>query len=114
MIPIHSLLARIRHDPAFGRGKWEVAYLDRAHMGLVRVPLDEMHTSPGVRFMFEVFDEEGARHGIPYHRVREVRRDGKVVWSRLAPRLPKAVKAPRKRVAGARRAAITRPLSRRP
>ena len=98
MIPIHALLSRIRHDPAFGRGRWEVAYLDRARVGLVRVPLEDMHTSPGVRFMFEVLDAEGARHSIPYHRVREVRRDGKVVWSRLAPRTP-----PPEKVSGSRR-----------
>jgi uncharacterized protein (UPF0248 family) len=85
VIPIHSLLARIRWDPDFGRGRWEIAYLDRARMGLVRLPLDEIRTQPGVRFMFDVVDEEGATHSVPYHRVREVRRDGKVIWSRLAP-----------------------------
>jgi uncharacterized protein (UPF0248 family) len=97
VIPIHALLARIRHDPAFGRGRWEVAYLDRARMGLARVPLDEIHESPGVRFMFEVVDEEGVRHAIPYHRVREVWRDGKRVWSRLAPRPPAREKSARRR-----------------
>jgi uncharacterized protein (UPF0248 family) len=86
VIPIHLLLARIRWDLAFGRGRWEVAYLDRVRMGLVRLPLSEMRTQAGVRFMFEVVDEEGVAHSIPYHRVREVRRDGKVIWSRPAPR----------------------------
>lgn len=86
MIPIHSLLARIRWDPGFGRGRWEIAYLDRARMGLVRIALEEMRTQPGMGFAFDVVDEEGITHSIPYHRVREVRRDGKLVWQRLASR----------------------------
>jgi uncharacterized protein (UPF0248 family) len=94
VIPIHTLLARIRWDPAFGRGKWEIAYLDKAKSGLVRMPLEKMRTQPHVRFVFDVVDEEGITHSVPYHRVREVRRDGKLVWSRLAPRTPKREKGP--------------------
>ena len=29
MQPIHELLARIRHDRAFGRGQFEIGYFDR-------------------------------------------------------------------------------------
>lgn len=85
MIPIHSLLARIRWDPEFGRGRWEIAYLDHARSELVRVPLDEMHTQPDDHFMFDVVDGEGNTHSIPYHRIREVWRDGTLVWSRIEP-----------------------------
>ena len=95
MVPIHALLARIRWDPHFGRGRWEIAYLDRARPGLVRVPLDEVRTQPHIGFVFEVVDEEGIAHSIPYHRVRQVWRDGKLVWSRLAPRVPRKVEKPR-------------------
>ncbi len=84
MIPVHELLARIRWDPAFGRGRWEIGYVDHARPDLVRVPVGEMRTEPGVTFAFDVIDEVGAAHSIPYHRVREVWQDGKHVWSRPA------------------------------
>ena len=86
MIPIHTLLARIRWDPHFGRGRWEIAYLDRVRAGLVRVPLEEVRTRAHIGFVFEVTDEDGITRSVPYHRVRMVWRDGKLVWSRLAPR----------------------------
>lgn len=82
MIPIHELLARIRWDPEFGRGAWEIGYLDHARPGLVRVPLANIVTQPGDHFMFQALDEEGVLQSIPYHRIREVWRDGKLFWSR--------------------------------
>ncbi len=84
MIPIHELLSRIRWDPEFGRGQWEIAYVDHAHPGLVRVPLTSIATQAGDHFMFQALDAEGLLQDIPYHRIREVRRDGTLVWSRPA------------------------------
>jgi uncharacterized protein (UPF0248 family) len=49
------------------------------------VPLEEVRTRPGEHFMFERVDEEGATQGIPFHRIREVWRDGTLVWSRPFP-----------------------------
>ena len=95
MIPTHEFLARVRWDPAFGRGKWEIACLDRAQPTLVHVPLDQVNDAPHTGHAFEVVDEEGVTHTIPYHRVRQVWRDGDLVWSRLAPRVPKKVQKPR-------------------
>ena len=95
MIPIHTLLARIRWDPHFGRGRWEIAYLDRARPGLVRVPLDEIRTQPHIGFVFDVIDGEGFVHSVPYHRVRQVWRDGKLMWSRVAPQVPRKAERPR-------------------
>jgi len=86
MIPIHSLIARIVHDREFGRGRWEISYLDRARPELVRVPFDRVHPRHHIGFVFDVVDEEGVTHSIPYHRVRHVWRDGKLVWTRLAAR----------------------------
>jgi len=89
MIPIHELLARIRWDPEFGHGRFEIAYLDRRRGGLVRLPLDRIEAPPGERFSFEAREEDGTVHTIPYHRVREVLRDGELIWRRPA-RVPRA------------------------
>ena len=109
MVPIHELLARVRWDPDFGRGTWEVAYLDRAMPALVRVPLDELSDTSYGGYAFDVIDEDGVTHTIPYHRVREVWRDGELVWSRLAPRTPKKLQKPRP----VRRERATQPRMRR-
>ena len=82
MTPVHELLARIRWDPEFGKGRWEIAYLDHARPELVRVPLAEVRFPPGEHFTFETIDEEGIARSIPFHRIREVWRAGERVWSR--------------------------------
>ena len=92
MIPIQALLSRILHDPEFGQGRWEVAYLDRQAPHLVRVPLEELRTQAHIGFVFEVVDSEGMTRSIPYHRVRQVWKNGKVVWSRTGARPAKAQK----------------------
>jgi len=97
LIPIQALISRIRHDPAYGRGRWEIAYLDRTLDSLVRLPFDAVNTRAHIGFVFDVVDEEGVERSIPYHRVRQVFRDGKLVWSRsgrtpLKPAKPPPVK----------------------
>lgn len=62
MIPLHRLLSRIRWDPEFGRG--------------------EMRAEADSHFCFEVTDEDGITHSVPYHRVKEVWKDGELIWHR--------------------------------
>ena len=85
MIPIHELLARIRWDPEFGKGRFELAYLDRPTGALVRVPLERISMTPGAHFSFDAVEADGSVHNVPYHRVREVWRDGTLIWSRREP-----------------------------
>ena len=79
MIPIHELLARIRWDPEFGQGRFELGYLDRVQRRILRVPLCELQFEPG-RFRFA--GPDGSMHEVPFHRVREVYRDGALIWHR--------------------------------
>jgi len=85
MLPIHRLLARIRWDRRFGSARFELGYFDRIERRIVMVPL------AGVRFpteapgAFEILDDEGAVHRIPFHRVRTVYRDGRLIWERHPP-----------------------------
>jgi uncharacterized protein (UPF0248 family) len=84
VIPIHDLLARIRWDPQFARGRFELAYLDRNRKALVRLPLERIRTQASNRFGFEALEADGSVHSVPYHRVRAVWRDGELIWSRHA------------------------------
>jgi uncharacterized protein (UPF0248 family) len=82
MVPIHELLARIRWDPEFGRARFEIAYFDRRKKALVRLPFERIRMPEEHRFAFEALEDDGSVHSVPYHRVREVWRDGALVWSR--------------------------------
>jgi uncharacterized protein (UPF0248 family) len=81
MIPIHELLARIRWDPEFGRGEFEIAYLDRLEKRLLRVPMRDVEVLPGHEFV-RLTGPEGTLREVPLHRVREVYRDGALIWRR--------------------------------
>ena len=39
MIPIHQGLSRIQHDPEFGKGEFELGYVDRFDAVIHRVSL---------------------------------------------------------------------------
>ena len=82
MQPIHDLLARIRHDREFGRGTFEIGYFDRREGTVHTVAFQEITFPEGERRILEVLDESGQLRRIPFHRVREVYRDGERIWHR--------------------------------
>ncbi len=82
MIPIHELLSRIHWDRDFGTGNFIIGYYDRVTDTIIRVPLVELHFEPGDRFSFDLVDEAGEVHSIPLHRIKEVFRDGVLIWQR--------------------------------
>lgn len=82
MIPIHQLLSRIRWDPEFGRSEFVLGYYDRVEDRILRVPLREVSFDPSDHFACQILDAEGAAHSVPLHRIREVFRDGVLIWQR--------------------------------
>lgn len=82
MQPIHELLERIRWDPEFGKGEFVIGYYDRVLGGIVKVGLKDVQVEPGDHFFLQALDESGECHAVPYHRVREVYRDGRLIWHR--------------------------------
>ncbi|HEX8874719.1 MAG TPA: DUF504 domain-containing protein [Nitrosospira sp.] len=82
MIPIQDLLNRIRWDESFGKGDFEIGYYDRVDGGINRVPLSDVHITPGDHFFFRAAGLDGAIHEIPFHRVREVYKNGELIWHR--------------------------------
>jgi len=82
MTPIHELLARIRHDPQFGQGVFELGYLDRFDAKVQRVALGIINFPEGGNRVFEFADADGQRRRIPFHRVREVYRNSALIWCR--------------------------------
>ena len=82
MQPIHELLSRIRHDREFGRGQFEIGYFDRWEGTVHKVTLQEITFPEDERRILEVLDESGQLRRIPFHRVREVWRDERIIWQR--------------------------------
>ena len=86
MTPIHKLLARIRHDPKFGQGAFELGYLDRFDAEVQRIALGIVDFPDGEKRVFEFEDAAGQKRRVPFHRIREVYRDGALIWRRpIAP-----------------------------
>jgi uncharacterized protein (UPF0248 family) len=83
MMPIQKLLNRIRWDKEFAKGEFVIGYYDRIKNEIVTVPLKTVDFTEGDRyFAFQFLDEEGEGHTVPFHRIREVRKDGELIWRR--------------------------------
>jgi len=82
MEPIRDLLNRIRWDPDFGFAKFVIGYYDRVTGQIVKVPFESLGFEPGDHFSFELTTEDGVVHTIPLHRIREVYRNGELIWRR--------------------------------
>lgn len=85
MTPIHELLSRIRWDPEFGRGEFVIGYYDRIADSVIRVPLSLVNFDSANHFSCHIVDSEGETHMVPLHRIREVYKDGALIWQRYPP-----------------------------
>lgn len=85
MQPIHKLLNRIRWDPRFRHARLVLGYYDRVLRKVVVVPFDSLRFPSDAPAIFELWGEDGSWHRIPYHRVRRVYRDGRLIWERRPP-----------------------------
>ena len=82
MIPIHELLNRIRWDQDFGQGEFEIGFFDRQEETIERVAFQDALLTPGDNRGFELIDPLGHHRHIPFHRVREVYKNGQLIWQR--------------------------------
>ena len=82
MQPIQELLHRIQWDRAFAEAYFEIGYYDRVGDRIVRVPFSALHFPKDERFAFDLYCSGGEIRRVPFHRVREVYRDGRCIWRR--------------------------------
>ena len=82
MVPIQDLLHRIRWDPAWRGGRYDIGYLDRLAGGVVRVPIGPASFEHAPAGALACSDPDGTVVHIPLHRIRVVWRDGIVIWER--------------------------------
>lgn len=82
MVPIHERPNRLRWDPAFARGGFVLGCYDRVADRVIRVPASPITLAPGEHFSFQLSGADGRTRDIPFHRVREVYKDGAPIWHR--------------------------------
>lgn len=83
MIPIQDLLHRIQWDSRFGKADFDIGYFDHVAGGIVHVPFRHVRFEKAEHFVFEAAEGDGSVHTVPLHRVREVWRNGKLIWQRV-------------------------------
>lgn len=82
MLPILAILNRIRWDKDFGRGTFEIGYLDHVEGRIIRAPVSTITLEKGNHFTFQLECAAGETRTIPFHRIREVYRNGVLFWQR--------------------------------
>lgn len=82
MQPIHELLNRIHWDHDFGRGEFELWFLDHVGEKMVKLKLHELTFLSGDRFFFYYTDEHCVEHSVPLHRIKAVYKNGELIWHR--------------------------------
>jgi uncharacterized protein (UPF0248 family) len=82
MEPIQDLINRIRWDREFGAAEFELGYYDRVDQTIHRIPFQQVHVPEHQKERFELWDADGTIRRIPWHRVKEVYRNGQRIWQR--------------------------------
>ena len=85
MTPIHDIIHRIIWDADYGNADFVIGYYDRVFKRIVRVSFERIRLERGQHFGFDLIGSDGEARMVPFHRVREVVRNGVVVWRRSEP-----------------------------
>jgi len=79
--PLERVLSRDDLD-AFRDEVRQVEVPETLQRRIVTVSLEQIHLAPGNHFSFTAVEPDGSVHEVPFHRVREVHRDGVRIWQR--------------------------------
>lgn len=82
MQPVQELLNRIRWDANWAKDEFRIGYYDRVDQRVVVVAFRELVFPKDDHFSFEFIDKKGELHSVPYHRVKAVYRNGRLIWHR--------------------------------
>lgn len=82
MQPIHELLNQIRWDKEFGKGYFELGFLDHVEEKIIRLPFRNIVFVQGDHYFFHYVDEDNIEHNVPFHRIKTVYKNGELIWHR--------------------------------
>ena len=60
--------------------EFTVGYYDHIEGRVLYIPFRELSFSEDDHFSFQFIDANGESHNVPYYRVREVFRNGELIW----------------------------------
>jgi len=79
MIYIRDLLNKIKWDPNEHPKDYTILYYDRIKKANKKLKFDYIKEIDSIFILVEVDDK---KINLPIHRIREVRKDGKLIWKR--------------------------------
>ncbi len=79
MQPIKDLLNQIKWDKRKKPEEYSVFYFDRVEKKLIGIMFNDIKRIGG---NFMIIEKNGDETNIPLHRIREVRRNTRLVWER--------------------------------
>ncbi|KPJ88184.1 MAG: hypothetical protein AMJ53_17180 [Gammaproteobacteria bacterium SG8_11] len=82
MKTVQEILNRIRWDEDFAKNTFKIAYYDRLEKDLILVDFHELHFPADDHFSFQLVDQDGETHSIPYHRVKAIYENDQLIWQR--------------------------------
>jgi len=82
MKPVQDILNRIRWDKNLAGDDFKIGYYDRVEQQIIIVAFKEIIFPLNEHFSFEVIDQEGTLHSIPYHRVKAIYQNDQLIWHR--------------------------------
>jgi uncharacterized protein (UPF0248 family) len=82
MEPVQDVLNRIRWDSEYAKSQFTIGYYDRIEDTIIHVPFKELYFDDSDHFDFQIVDENGVTHTIPLHRIREIYKNGDIIWRR--------------------------------
>ncbi|MGJ0484092.1 MAG: DUF504 domain-containing protein [Methylomicrobium sp.] len=82
MKPVQEMLSRIRWDKNWADDEFKIGYYDRVEQRIIIVPFKEIIFPKDEHFSFEVIDQQGESHSVPYHRVKAIYQNGRLIWHR--------------------------------
>jgi uncharacterized protein (UPF0248 family) len=82
MKPVREMLSRLRWDKNWAGNEFKIGYYDRLEQRILVVPFKEIIFPGENHFSFDVIDHKGKQHSLPYHRVKAIYRNGRLIWNR--------------------------------
>jgi len=79
MIPILDLLNKIKWDENEKPEEYLIFYFDRIVSKLIEIKFNDIKKIDG---SFMVLERNGEESNIPLHRIKEVKKSGKLIWKR--------------------------------
>ena len=79
MRPIHELINKIKWDPNEKSGAYSLLYYDRMQKCLIEFRFEEIQS---IEDGFIKIFKEQELISIPFHRIKQVKKDGTIIWER--------------------------------